>query len=187
MKTGLFFGSFNPIHTGHLIIAQYILDEAKLDNIKFVVSPHNPLKNEDDLMKYETRLEMVERCIADNPAFEIETIESTLPLPSYTVQTLAAIEKENVGKDELYIIMGSDNLETITQWQDFETILSYPVLVYKRDRDFTSPYPDKKNIRVFDSPILNISATRIRKMIQQNKSVKYLVQDEILTILKKEL
>jgi nicotinate-nucleotide adenylyltransferase len=186
MRTGLFFGSFNPIHTGHLIIAQYILDEAKLDRIKFVISPHNPLKEQKDLIDYETRLKMVELSIADNPSFETEAIEYTLPLPSYTVQTLAALEKAKTKNETFHIIMGSDNMETIEKWKNFDTILSYPVLIYKRNQSFINHYHDNKNIRVFDSPILNISASRIRQMLEINRSVKYLVRDEIISILKRQ-
>lgn len=186
MKTGLFFGSFNPIHTGHLIIAQYILNEAGLDLIKFVVSPHNPLKTSNDLMNAESRFKMVELSVAGNDQFEPESIEYRLPLPSYTARTLSELKKL-YPDDEFYIIMGSDNLSQIERWKDFNTILDYPILVYKRNPDFINPYPDRKNIVVFDNPILNISATEIRKMVSQNKSVKYLVSDEIISVLKKEL
>ena len=186
MKTGLFFGSFNPIHIGHLIISQYILNEAKLDYIKFVVSPHNPLKEKADLLDQSQRLEMVKQSIADNQNFLIEDIEFTLPQPSYTVNTLQAL-KEKYPNETFSIVMGSDSLASIHLWKDFETILNYPILIYKRDKDFINPYAHKSNICVFDSPILNISATKIRQMLAQNQSVKYLVRDEILSVLKKEL
>jgi nicotinate-nucleotide adenylyltransferase len=186
MKTGLFFGSFNPIHIGHLIISQYILNEAKLDQIKFVVSPHNPLKEKAELLDQSQRLEMVKQSIADNSNFLIEDIEFTLPQPSYTIHTLEAL-KEKYPNETFSIVMGSDSLASIHQWKNFETILNYPIWVYKRDPNFVNPYSDKSNICVFDSPILNISATKIRQMLAQNQSVKYLVRDEILSVLKKEL
>lgn len=186
MKIGLFFGSFNPIHTGHLIIAQYMMNEAGLDKIKFIVSPHNPLKKEDDLIDSTLRLKMVALSIGDNPAFELESIEFNLPLPSYTSATLKELQSI-YHNDELYIIMGSDSLEGIEKWRHYEDILKYPILVYKRQRDFVNPYPTNKNIKVFDSPVLNISATIIRKMLKENHQVKYLVRDEIISVLKKEV
>lgn len=186
MKTGLFFGSFNPVHIGHLIISQYILNEAKLDRIKFVVSPHNPLKEKTDLIDQLERLEMVKQSIADNPQFFVEDIELTLPQPSFTIHTLAAL-KAKYPDETFSIVMGSDSLANLHLWKDFETLLDYPIWVYKRSADFKNPYPQKSNIVVFDSPILNISATKIREMLAQNQSVKYLVRDEILSVLKKEL
>lgn len=186
MKIGLFFGSFNPIHIGHLIIAQYILNEASLDKVKFVVSPQNPLKEKSDLIAQAKRLEMVEQSIADNAQFEIEPIEFNLPIPSYTIDTLNALKK-NYPNEQFYIIMGSDSLVDLKKWKAYEQIIEFPILVYKRDTNFNHPFPENKNIHVFDSPILNISATKIRSMLTQNQSVKYLVRDEILSVLKKEL
>ncbi len=186
MKTGLFFGSFNPIHTGHLIIAQYIMNEAKLDKIKFIVSPHNPLKNHTELIDQNLRLKMVELSINDNPNFETDAIEFSLPLPSYTIKTLEALEQNN-HSEKYFIIMGSDSLEGLHLWKNYETLLNYPILVYKRNSNFKNPFPENKNIQIFDSPILNISATNIREMLAHNQSVKYLVRDEIISVLKKEL
>ncbi len=186
MKIGLFFGSFNPIHVGHLIIAQYMLNEAGLDKIKFVVSPHNPLKQKDDLVDSALRLKMVALSIADNPKFELDSIEFSLPLPSFTYVTLEQLT-EIYPEDELFIIMGSDTINNINHWKNFQAVLNYPILIYKRSETFTNPYPDRKNIRVFDSPVLNISATIIRQMLKENHSVKYLVSDEIISVLKKEV
>lgn len=186
MKTGLFFGSFNPIHIGHLIIAQYILNEAKLDKVKFVVSPHNPLKEKSELIAQELRLEMVTKSISNNPNFEVETIEFQLPQPSYTMDTLEALQNQ-YPEEHFYIIMGSDSLANIHLWKAYERIITYPILVYKRDSNFINSFSEHKNIHVFESAILNISATKIRSMLAQNQSVKYLVRDEILSLLKKEL
>ncbi|MDI1235810.1 MAG: nicotinate (nicotinamide) nucleotide adenylyltransferase [bacterium] len=186
MKTGLFFGSFNPLHVGHLIIAQYILNEANLDKIKFVVSPHNPLKIKDELIAQDLRMEMVKLSIEDNFQFEIETIEFQLPQPSYTIDTLEALMAQ-YPEEAFYIVMGSDSLANIHLWKAYERILAYPMLIYKRDANFINPFPDRPNIHVYDSPILNISATKIRNMLAHNQSVKYLVRDEIISLLKKEL
>ena len=186
MKTGLFFGSFNPIHTGHLIIAQYLINEAKLDRVKFIVSPHNPLKTKEELIPQDLRLKMVELSVYDNPQFEVDTIEFNMPLPSYTFKTLEILKALN-SNDELFIMMGSDSLENIHLWKNYEQIMEYPILIYKRDKTFVNPFPEKSNLNIFDSPILNISATGIRNMLTKKQSVKYLVRDEILSVLEKEL
>lgn len=186
MKTGLFFGSFNPIHTGHLIIAEYFMNTAALDRVKFVVSPHNPLKPQQDLMDAGLRLKMTELSIADNPAFEADDLEFGLPLPSYTYLTLEHL-KLKYPDDEFFLIIGSDTLETIDRWKNHEAILQHNILVYKRNENIANPFPEKENIRIFDSPVLNISATGIREMLVRKQSVKYLVRDEIIGLLKKEL
>ena len=183
MNIGLFFGSFNPIHTGHLMIAQYMLNETEIYKVKFIVSPQNPLKENKDLMPAEFRLQMVNISIADNKEFEIEDIEFSLPTPSYTIDTLNALSIK-YPNDTLYIIMGSDSLAQIERWRDYEKILTYNILIYKRDKNFTNPYSKNKNITVFDCPILNISATKIREMLAQNKSIQYMVNNEIIDSLK---
>lgn len=182
MKIGLYFGSFNPIHVGHLMIAQYMLNEAQLDKVLFVVSPQNPLKENKDLLPADMRLKMVELSIQNNAQFGIETIEFTMPIPSYTIDTLKALQFKYTN-DKLNIIMGSDSLAQIHHWKAFEDILTYNILVYNRSNDFINPYPQKDNIQVFENNILNISATQIRALLKANKSVKYLVRDEIIDLL----
>ncbi len=182
MKIGLYFGSFNPIHIGHLTIAQYMLNEAQLDKVLFVVSPQNPLKENKDLLPAELRLKMVELSIANNAQFGAENIEFTMPKPSFTIDTLNAL-KLKYKNDELNIIMGSDSLTQIHHWKAFEEILNYNILVYNRGNDFINPYPQKDNIKVFENNILNISATQIREMLKQKKSIQYMVRDEILPLL----
>jgi nicotinate-nucleotide adenylyltransferase len=117
MKTGLFFGSFNPIHLGHLSIAQYILNETDIQKIKFIVSPHNPLKDKDSLMDAELRLDLLRLSIADNVHFEVSDIEFTLPTPSYTFQTLEALKAH---PSKHCIIMGTDALERLPEWKEVE-------------------------------------------------------------------
>ena len=110
-------------------------------------------------------------------------MEFNLPLPSYTDQTLSAIEELNEGH-KYTIIMGSDTLETLDQWRGIEHILSYPIMVYKRKEQIVNPFPDSKNIEILDCPIIDISSTRIRRMLKENKSIKYLVHEEIINLLK---
>lgn len=183
MKTGLFFGSFNPIHLGHLAIAQYVLNETDIQKIRFIVSPRNPLKPASELMDAELRLDMVKLSVADNPDFEVSDIEFGLPTPSYTAQTLDAISAGRA-KGPFVIIMGSDTLQQLPQWKSPEKILQYPILVYKRSRDIVNPYPEHGNIEVADTPLLDISSSRIRQLLREKKEVKYLVRDEILNLLK---
>jgi len=184
MKIGLYFGSFNPIHLGHLMIAQYMVNEAGLDKVLFVVSPQNPLKENKDLIPAEMRLKMVELSIKNNAKFEIETIEFDMPMPSYTIDTLHALRLKYFNH-QINIIMGSDSLSNIHTWKNYNEILGYNILVYKRTLDFINPYPQNENIIFFENNILNISATQIRHLLKAKKSVQYMVKDEILSLLEK--
>jgi nicotinate-nucleotide adenylyltransferase len=183
MKTGLFFGSFNPVHHGHLAIAQYILNETALEQILFVVSPRNPLKDENKLIPATKRLEMVQLSIADNPRFRVTDIEFGLEKPSYTYQTLRAL-KMQYPNDEFSILMGSDTLEQLPLWKYPGEILAYPIIVYKRSEEVLNPYKENPSITILEAPLLDISATAIRNMLDQNKDIKYLVRDEIINLLK---
>jgi len=183
MKIALFFGSFNPIHIGHLAIAQHILNETDTERILFIVSPQNPLKTADELISAEKRLEMLNLSIADHPDFEVSDIEFTLEKPSYTYLTLRAL-RAKFPDDELQILMGSDTLEQLPLWKHSEEILNYPILVYQRSKDITNPYPSHQGITILETPLLHISATRIRLMLKENKEIKYLVRDEIINLLK---
>jgi nicotinate-nucleotide adenylyltransferase len=183
MKIGLYFGSFNPIHIGHLAIAQYFINEQIFDKILFIVSPQNPFKDNSDLINGPLRLEMVNESIKDNSCFESCDIEFNLPLPSYTASTLEAL-KVHYPNDELTIIMGSDSLVSLPRWHQVDTILKSKIVVYKRSESFDNPYPNHSNICVIDAPLLSISATYIRELLNQNKSIQYLVKDSIIPLLK---
>lgn len=182
MKIGLFFGSFNPIHLGHLNVAQYVLNECDLDRVVFIVTPQNPFKTDKELWPAEKRYNLISKAIADNPRLEVSDIEFGLPTPSYTSQTLEAIEQQKDGHS-YFLIMGSDTLAGVGKWQNPEKILSYPILVYPRSSKDKNPYPDRKNILEMDCPILEISASQIRQNLNVGKSVKYQVPDSILTLL----
>ncbi len=177
MNVGLFFGSFNPIHIGHLIIAQSVLNQFEIDEIRLVVSPHNPLKDKEDLIEEEIRLQLAINSTETNSKINVEDIEFRLPRPSYTINTLRALENQ-YPNDNFYLIMGSDTLINIDRWKEFEEILKYPILVYKRNNDCLDKFSDI-NLQVISGPTLNISATSIRQLLKQKKSIKYLVAPEI--------
>ncbi len=178
MKIGLYFGSFNPIHQGHLIIAGHILNESDLQKIWFVVSPQNPFKPSAGLLNEYDRLHLVQSAIAQDLRLRAMDIEFTLPKPSYTIHTLAYLQ-EKYPDYEFTIIMGSDSLQNIHKWKNGDVIIrDYPILVYKRpgfDVD-ASAHP---RVRVLNAPLLDISATHIRELIRSGRSIKYLVPEPV--------
>lgn len=179
MKIGLFFGSFNPIHHGHLIIGQYMLDQAKLDEVWYVVSPQNPLKKGKGIIPAEDRLKMVELAIKDNPSFKACNVEFDMPLPSYTAYTLKRLRTENPDV-EFLPIMGTDNLQHLERWKDHEEILlNHEILAYFRDGFPGGEFAKNQKVRVMKGPMLNISATYIRGLTRMGRSIKYLLPDEV--------
>ncbi|MBP7821881.1 MAG: nicotinate-nucleotide adenylyltransferase [Saprospiraceae bacterium] len=178
-KIGLFFGSFNPIHIGHLIIANFMATQTDLNEVWFVVSPHNPLKPKATLARDRERLHMVQLAIESNHHLKVSDVEFYLPKPSYTIDTLAHL-KEKYPNYKFILIMGGDNLATINKWKNYELILqNYPIYVYKRPTYDISAYANHPSVSVFDVPLMEISATYIRNCIAANKSIQYLVPDEI--------
>ena len=178
--TGLLFGSFNPIHIGHLIIAEYMREHAKLDEVWFIVSPHNPLKEQSSLAKDELRLQMVKLAIKGNENFVTSDIEFKLEQPSYTINALELLSKK-FPKKKFAVIMGSDSLESIYKWKDWSAILSkYMILVFRRGPINDIEWSKYPGIIFFDTPLLKISSTLIRTMIGDKKSVRYLVTDPVL-------
>lgn len=184
MKIGLYFGSFNPIHVGHAIIAQHMLNFTDLSKIWFVISPHNPLKDKASLAKDHDRLHLVRLAIEDNPKFHASDIEFKLPQPSYTVDTLARL-KEKYPQHEFSLIMGADNLMSFTKWKNYEYILKhYTIYVYKRPQfELLSPLLPHQNIHILDTALLDISSTWIRELIRTGKSIEYLVSNPVFQYL----
>lgn len=179
MKVGLLFGSFNPIHVGHLIIAQAALNESDLDRVWLVVSPQNPLKPKNTLLGEYDRLRMVELAIGDNPDMEASNIEFSLPKPSYTIDTLRHMVKVFPGY-EFSLVMGEDNLEQLPKWKDFEHILTdFKIYCYPRQGSDGGKLERFPQIRMFPLRPLDISATQIREMIKAGKSVRYMVPDSV--------
>lgn len=183
MNIGLYFGSFNPIHTGHLIIANHILNESSLQRIWFIISPLNPFKKPDTLLNEYNRLHLVQKVIENDLRLKASDIEFNLPKPSYTVHTLAYL-KEKYPDYKFSIIMGSDSFQNLPNWKNAEIIAAeYPIIIYKRP-GFEVENKLNASIQIMDAPLLAISATHIRNLLQQGKSIKYLVplsvEEEIL-------
>jgi nicotinate-nucleotide adenylyltransferase len=178
MKVGLYFGSFNPIHNGHLIIANHILNETGLAKIWFIVSPQNPFKESNNLLNSYDRLHLVSKAIENDNRMKASDIEFHLPKPSYTVTTLAYL-KEKYPEYEFSIIIGSDSFQNLGKWKNSETIVrNYRLFVYKRPGFEIANNPGAQ-IEIMDAPLLEISATYIRELVRQNKSIKYLVPESI--------
>ncbi len=178
MKIGLFFGSFNPVHMGHLIIADVMQDRTDLDEIWFVVSPQNPFKKQKTLLHEFDRLKMVELAIADHFTFRACDVEFHMPRPSYTIDTLTYLTEKNP-QHEFKLIVGGDNLTHFHKWKNHEIILErYGLYVYPRPGE--TPELDHPNISYVEAPLMDISATFIRKSIQEEKSVRYVLPDPVV-------
>lgn len=179
-KTGLFFGSFNPVHTGHLLIAKYFLQFTQLEKIWFIVSPQNPFKQNDDLLDENLRLQMLQLAIEDESDFIASDIEFTLDRPSYTVSTLRHLRTQ-FPENQFTPIIGGDNLQSFHLWKDYKEILEHhEIFVYRRAGFHENPLlANHQKIKLFEVPLLNISSTYIRDMIQAGKSVQYLVPDAV--------
>ena len=180
MEIGLYFGSFNPIHHGHLIIANYILEHTSLNQVWFVVSPQNPLKPSGSLLNEYHRLYLVNAAVEGEKKLKASDIEFKLPKPSYTADTLAYLA-EKYPTYSFSLIMGSDSFQNLAKWKNYQNLLrNYPIYVYKRPQHEELPiYPDAKKLMILDAPLLPISATRIRKNIKEGKSIRYLVPDAV--------
>lgn len=180
MKVGLFFGSFNPIHIGHLIIANHFAEYGDLDEVWLVITPHNPLKKKATLANDYERLHLVRLAIGDNPKLRASNIEFSLPKPSYTIETLTYLSEKHPTK-EFVLIMGGDNLGTLHKWKNYELLLrDYEIYVYQRPDYDLGELQHHEKVQVFQAPLMAISASFIRKSIKQGKSIRYLVTDAVL-------
>lgn len=184
MNIGLLFGSFNPIHTGHLIITNHILNVCDIRKIWLVVSPLNPFKQADNLLNEYDRLHLVQKAIENDFRLKASDIEFGLPKPSYTVHTLAYLT-EKYPSNNFSIIMGSDSFQNLSNWKNADAIIgNYEIIIYKRP-GFEVENKLNARIQIVDAPLLQISATHIRELINQGKSIKYLVppsvEEEILS------
>ncbi|HYF32423.1 MAG TPA: nicotinate (nicotinamide) nucleotide adenylyltransferase [Chitinophagaceae bacterium] len=178
MRIGLYFGSFNPIHTGHLIIANHVKQQVGLNQVWFVVSPQNPLKPSAALLNEYHRLALAQLAIDDEPGLKVSDIEFRLPRPSYTVDTLAYLQ-EKYPQHEFSIIMGSDSFQNLSRWKNPEYILKHhTIYVYKRP-GIEVPLNNDKSVHVLDAPLLEISATHIRNNVKEGKSIRFLVPDKV--------
>nr|WP_319270538.1 nicotinate (nicotinamide) nucleotide adenylyltransferase [uncultured Draconibacterium sp.] len=174
LKVGLYFGSYNPIHIGHLAIANYMVEYTDIDQLWFVVSPQNPLKKKNNLLDDYQRLELVHRAVDGDDRFRASNIEFSLPKPSYTVDTLAYLKDQHPNY-HFKILMGSDNLENFHKWKNYETIIEdYGIIVYPRPGFDPQKVQVEKNITLAkDAPLMEISSSFIRKAIQEGKDVRH--------------
>lgn len=184
-KVGLFFGSFNPIHIGHLIIANYLVENNNLNELWFIVSPQNPFKEKKTLLQENQRLDMVERALKNYPKMRASNVEFSLPRPSYTIDTLTYL-KEKYPNLQFTLIMGEDILETFHKWKNAERLVAnHPILVYPRifENRNTEKYYQHPNISIVKAPIIEISATEIRAMIKTGKNVRPMLPPEVFEYL----
>lgn len=178
MKIGLFFGSFNPVHHGHLILANYFLNYTDIEKLWFIVSPHNPFKENKTLLSEYSRLHLLKIATEGDTRIRVSDVEFNLPRPSYTATTLIHLEEKYPG-NEFRIIMGSDSFENLHKWKNFESIIkNYPIYVYRR-KGFDAENNIKANVLVVDAPMLEISASEIRQLIREKKSIRYLVPENV--------
>ena len=183
-KIGLFFGSFNPIHIGHLILANYILEYTDMQELWFVVSPQNPFKDKKSLLNDHNRLDMVELAIRNYPKMRASNVEFSLPTPSYTIDTLTYLQ-EKYPDYYFSLIMGEDNLGSLHKWKNYELLLkNHQIIVYPRI------YAEEKkqalqheNIHQIKAPIIELSATEIRNMIKEGKNVRPMLPPEVFEYL----
>jgi nicotinate-nucleotide adenylyltransferase len=178
-KTGLFFGSFNPVHTGHMVIANFMATQTDLDEVWMIVSPQNPLKNKQSLARDHDRLHLVRLAIGDNVHLRASDVEFSLPQPSYTVDTLIYL-REKYPDREFVLIMGGDNLGTLHKWKNYEILLrDYQIYVYQRPQYELGELADHPSIHLWEAPLMQISASYIRRCLQEGLSVQYLVPDAV--------
>lgn len=178
MKTGLYFGSFNPIHIGHLIIANHVLNETNLEEVWFVISPQNPFKPSATLLNEYDRLHLVRKAVEGDSRLKASDVEFGLPKPSYTATTLAYLAEKYPSR-QFSVIMGSDSFQNLHKWHNYTAITRhYPILVYLRP-GFEIKDELGAQVQVLQAPLLEISATFIRTLIQERKSIRYLVPPAI--------
>jgi nicotinate-nucleotide adenylyltransferase len=172
MKIGLFFGSFNPIHIGHMAIANYMVEYTDMEQLWFVISPQNPFKRRKTLLADHHRLELVERAIAEDERFRASDIEFKMPTPSYTIDTLAWLG-EKYPSHSFAIIMGSDGLPSFQQWKNAAALQQhYQRYVYPRP-GYAVDFPEQENLEVVDAPLMEISSSFIRKAIGEGKDIRH--------------
>ena len=178
MKNGLYFGSFNPVHAGHLIIANHLLNFTDLQKVWFIVSPQNPFKESNTLLNEYDRLHLLKIATEDDNRIKVQDIEFNLPKPSYTSVTLAHREEKYPG-NQFTIIMGSDSFQNLHKWKNYESIIkNYPIYIYLRP-GFEVKNDINAKISIVKAPLLQISSTEIRQTIKEGKSIRYLVPEKV--------
>ena len=180
-QIGLFFGTFDPLHNGHVLIANYFIEKLSLDELRLVVTPLNPFKNKSTVSNEKKRLEMVSDFCINEKQINCSKVEFDLPKPNYTADTLDYIVKKNPGS-KLFVILGEDNLNTLHKWKDFKKILQHKICVYPRKnlKKEDKRILEHENIKLYDAPLMEISSTLIRERISGGKSIEHLVPNVIL-------
>ena len=189
MKTGLFFGSFNPIHFGHMALANYFVEYTELQQVWFVISPHNPLKKKESLLNDQLRLDMVSLAIGKDERFSICDIEFRMPQPSYTIDTLAYLTDKH-SRQEFILLMGSDGLDTFHRWKNYELIIKqYHRYIYPRNsRSSIDPSLHQNITYLKDAPKIEISSSFIRRALHEGKDMRYFLHERVYKfILEKKL
>ncbi len=183
-KAGLFFGSFNPIHIGHLIIAGYMLEFTDLDDVWFIISPHNPLKEKQSLLADHHRYAMVQIAVEDNPRLRASNIEFKMPQPSYTIDTLVRLEEKHPDH-QFVLIAGTDIFPTFHKWKNYEELLAgNKFYIYRRPGYDAGTFALHPNVKIFDAPLMEISSSFIRRSIAEGRDVRYLVPEKVYQYLK---
>ena len=179
LKTGIYSGSFNPIHIGHLALANWLCEFGGMDEIWFLVTPHNPLKKRNELMDDNLRYQMVKTAVGDYSKFKASDFEFNLPKPTYTITTLRSLQQAYPDRD-FHLIIGADNWASIEQWKDYQALLSeFPILIYPR-KGFDIRIPEHySHIRQVDAPLIEISSTFIRQALNTGKDVRFFIPEAI--------
>lgn len=177
--TGVFSGSFNPIHIGHLALANWMCEYGGVDECWFLISPQNPFKKESDLIDEKLRLRMVEKAIAGYPKFKASDFEFTLPRPSYTINTLQAL-RHSFPNRTFCLLMGADSWNGISGWKDYQTLITeFPLMIYPRKGyDIVIP-SDYKTIKKVEAPLIEVSSTFIRQAVQDSKDIRFFLPESL--------
>lgn len=183
-KTGLFFGSFNPVHIGHTAIANYMVEFTDLDQLWFVVSPQNPFKKKSQLLAEYHRLELVNLAIGESPLFKSTNVEFKLPQPSYTIDTLVYLQ-EKYPDHEFVLIVGSDNLPYLHKWKNYQQLLdNHELYVYPRPEVDANDFVNLGRLKIVDAPLIEISSSFIRKAIRDKKDVEFFLPCKVAEYIK---
>jgi nicotinate-nucleotide adenylyltransferase len=178
MRIGLYSGSFNPVHHGHVMLANYLVEFSNLDELWFVVSPQNPLKKREDLMKDEDRLKMVELALEGDSRLKVSDIEMSLPLPSYTINTLKALSAK-YPNDQFVFICGMDSLQGLPRWREYQAILDhYELLVFPRKGYDGGELVHHPHVKVLETPVIEVSSTFIRNSMKAGKDVRHFMPEK---------
>ena len=184
-KVGIYSGSFNPIHHGHVMLANYLVEFSDLDELWFVVSPQNPLKQKDELLDDDERLKMVQLAVGDDPRFHVSDIEMHLPTPSYTINTLTALS-DQYPDCQFVFICGMDSLQNLHRWREYQKILdNYELLVFPREGYDGGELVAHPSVTILKTPILEISSTFIRQCVKEGRDVRHFMPERTFFYMKK--